>query len=159
MNKLINKLKIYKKNIFFGLVILGILIINFTLVFNKDLKKQIYNLSNSPFRKVTSVLFSKIKKNMPIKIVKIKTHEGLFLEVYSAQKTNAQSFLSRVKLKDPHDGYFQFATQSSNLALSDINDDGVLDIIAVSFDKNQKGHLNIYNFNYDANKLVFLGRK
>lgn len=154
-----NKLKIYKKHILFSLATLGIFSINFILVFNVDLKNQIYNLVNSPFREVTSVLVSKVKKDQPIKIVKIKTHEGLFLEVYSDKAVSIQPLLSRVKLKDPYDGYFQFATQSSNLALSDINGDEILDIVAVSFDKNQKGHLNIYNFDYDTNSLVFLGRK
>lgn len=154
-----NKLNIYKKHIFFSFIVLGLFSINFILVFNTALKKQIYSLVTPPFRKVTSVLVSKINKNQPIKIVKIQTHEGLFLEVYSAKKTSIQSLLSKVRLQDPHDGYFQFATESSNLALSDINRDGRLDIVAVSFDKNQKGHLNIYNFNYDTNSLVLLGRK
>lgn len=159
MSKTISKIKIYKKHILFSLVILGILSINFLIVFNTDLKKQIYNLVNPPFRKVTSILVSEVNKKQPIKIVKIQTHRGLFLEVYSAKPVNAKPLLSKIKLKDPYDGYFQFSTQSSNLVLSDINNDGKLQIVAVSFDKNQKGHLNIYNFNYKTNNLVFLGRK
>ncbi|MBE8162531.1 MAG: hypothetical protein HAW63_00885 [Bdellovibrionaceae bacterium] len=154
-----HKLKAFKKHILFSLAILGILSLNFMLAFNADLKKQAYSLINSPFRKVTSVLISKVVAKQPIKIVKIQTSQGLFLEVYGVKQRNAQPLLSKVKLQDPHDGYFQFATQSSNLALSDINNDGVLDIVSVGFDKNQKGHLSIYNFNYDTNSLVFLYRK
>lgn len=153
------KLIIYKKQILLGFIILGFLSINFTLVFNKKLKAQIYNLAHSPFRELKGIVVSNFKKNEPIKIIKIKTNEGLFLEVYSAKKSSIQTFFTKIKLPDSNDGYFQFSSKSSNLALSDINQDGIPDIIAVSFDKNQKGHLNIYNFDYKNKTLVFLGRK
>lgn len=153
-----HKLNTYKNQILLSVIILGLFSINLSLVFNTKLKKQIYSLMHQPFRKVTSVLISNMKKDQLIKIVKIQTHEGLFLEVYSVKETSIQALLSKVKLQDPHDGYFQFATQSSNLALSDANKDGKMDIVSVGFDKNQKGHLSIYNFDYDTNKLVFLKR-
>lgn len=86
-------------------------------------------------------------------MIKIKTHEGLFLEIYGLSAEGGRPLLDRIQLPDRRDGYLNFGTNTANLFLQDMDGDDVPEIIAPSFDENLVAHLNIYRFNPTSLKL------
>jgi hypothetical protein len=82
-------------------------------------------------------------------ILKVKTNDGLFVEVYGMDDKNGslgQILLSSIKLADKKDGYFTFNGQVTNLAIDDINNDERKEILVTSFDENLVAHLSAFQF-------------
>ena len=82
-----------------------------------------------------------------LKVLKVRSAEGLAIEIYSTEKTTGAPLLARVFLPDKSDGYFHFHGEATNLALEDLNGDRRLEILAPSFDTNMTAHLNVYTYN------------
>ncbi len=82
-----------------------------------------------------------------LKVVKVKSKLGLFLEVYKPNQDGFSTKMARIDLKDTKDGYFNFNGKTANLALKDINGDSIAEIIAPSFDEDFVAHLNVYSYN------------
>ncbi|MBX7230490.1 MAG: hypothetical protein K1X29_00255 [Bdellovibrionales bacterium] len=78
------------------------------------------------------------------KVLKYATRKGLIIEIQSPHQRNDNPYqmVDRVFIPDRHDGYFSLSTASTQLAILDINGDGVPEIIAPSFDENLMAHLN-----------------
>jgi hypothetical protein len=83
-------------------------------------------------------------------IAKIKTRNSLFLEIYQNEKDGKTTLVQKIEMPDARDGYFNFNGSATNLALADVDQDGALEILAPSFDRDLVGRLNIFRFNADA---------
>ena len=138
------------KHLFFALG----LALNLSIVFSSSARELFIGLKKKPYRNVTGVLDGDINKSTSIKIVKIKTHEGLFLEVYSKHNHLSTHLLSRVKLPYSQDGYYHFSKTPSKLALFDINNDGNKEIVSTSFDSSLNGHLSFYSYDTHSQSLI-----
>lgn len=79
-------------------------------------------------------------------VAKIRTRDGLFIEIYEAKDDGSQRLVERFELADKKDGYFNFNGQATNLAIDDVDGDGRPEILVPSFDQNLVGHLNIYRY-------------
>ncbi len=100
----------------------------------------------------TPVVLSTIEKDFfedgrIIVFAKIKSTQGLFVEVYEKVTEGYPNTISKLKLPDNIDGFFHFRGQATNLALDDIDGDGRVEILAPSFDPNHIAHLNVYTYN------------
>jgi len=84
-------------------------------------------------------------------IAKVKAGGLLSLEIFENFGNGQQKLVEKIQLPDTRDGFFDFNGHASNLAVSDINDDGRPEILAPSFDNNLVGHLNIYSFDPESN--------
>ena len=82
-----------------------------------------------------------------LKVIKVRSKVGLFLEVYKPNQNGASTKMAQIELKDSKDGYFNFNGRTANLALKDINGDSIAEIIAPSFDEDFVAHLNVYSYN------------
>ena len=102
----------------------------------------------APYRKVLATASGDLLNvNTDFKVIKVRSHNGLFIEVYKGFRDNTRPRLSRIKLPDKRDGYFYFQGQATNLAIEDLDGDKKLEIIAPSFDENLRAHLNIFKYN------------
>ena len=90
------------------------------------------------------------------KILKVETSEGIFLEIYQMASEFEPTLYQRIKLQDKSDGHFVLNGESSNLILNDVDKDSRIDILAPSFDRNLKAHLNVFTFNADQSRFVEL---
>jgi hypothetical protein len=125
----------------------------FTIVLNTDLRSSIRGVIAPKYRVILAVAQADLDgSGEKLQILKVKTHEGLFLEVYGLKTIAPNStvtqpdLLASIKLPDKKDGYFTFNSQVTNLAIDDINGDKSKEILATSFDDNLVAHLNVYRF-------------
>lgn len=121
---------------------------------NGNIRQSLRDRFHLPYRKVLSTATGDITgEGQLIKVVKIKTQKGLFIEIYSVDASHQGPLVNRFRLPDTRDGYFHFRGQATNLALDDLDGDRVLEILAPSFDEELVAHLNIYK--YDAETKSF----
>jgi hypothetical protein len=122
----------------------------FVVVLDTNLRSSIRSVLRPEYRVILAVAQADLKgAGLPMQILKVKTHEGLFLEVYSNKDEKSginQELLASVRLPDKKDGYFTFNGQVTNLAIDDIDNDNQPEILATSFDNDLVAHLNVYRF-------------
>lgn len=83
-------------------------------------------------------------------ILKVKDNSGIQIEIYTVDKnTDSQQFKQKFDLSQDSDAYVTIDKNSTNLALSDVDKDGNLDILAPSVDRNGNLRLNTFRFNLD----------
>ena len=88
------------------------------------------------------------------KILKVKTAEGLFLEIYEMNESQSPRLLQTIQLADRKDGYFMYNGEAANLILDDVDGDQVADIVAPSFDHNLIARLNVFSFSKTRRSFI-----
>ncbi len=102
----------------------------------------------APYRKVLAVASGDLLNlGKTFKVIKVRSHEGLFIEIYEEFRNNTRPLLSRIKLPNNRDGYFHFQGEATNLALDDLDGDRVLEVMVPSFDNSLRAHLSIFKYN------------
>ena len=93
-----------------------------------------------------------------VTVIKVQTADSLSLEIYRTDAQHVTSeFLKRIVLPDRRDGYFTFHGNATNLAITDVDNDHNLDLIAPTFDENLVPRLNIYRYDSLSRDFVKLG--
>jgi maltose-binding protein MalE len=83
-------------------------------------------------------------------ILKVKDSQGIQIEIFEIDKNNgSQLFKQKFDLSQDADAYVTIDKNSTNLALSDVDKDGQLDILAPSVDRNGNLRLNTFRFNIE----------
>lgn len=132
---------------------ISLYLISLLCVLHPELRKALQNHFSRQYRHVLSTVSGPLLQDFGrAKVVKIKTHEGLFLELYG-QRDGAMPLLDRIKLADRRDAFFNFGGLTTNLFLHDVDGDQILDIVAPSFDESLVAHLNVYTVNRMTSKL------
>ncbi|MBK9293789.1 MAG: hypothetical protein IPM57_04980 [Oligoflexia bacterium] len=114
---------------------------------------QLRELAQSKIRKNERIILAVTNATLDesgkiYQIIKVKTTDGLYIEVFSANV-----LIASAKLPDKKDGYFTYNGQATNLAVDDINNDSFKEILATSFDDNMVAHLNVYRLVKDQKTL------
>lgn len=92
-------------------------------------------------------------------IFKLRTDTGIEIEIYekTTNPENSSSSLQQLKqrfiLTDDKDAYLMVEGNSVSLALSDVDKNGVIDIVAPTVDQYGSSRLNV--FKYDDNLKQF----
>lgn len=87
-------------------------------------------------------------------ILKLKDEFGIQIEIYETDKeTSQQIFKQRFELTQDTDAYITLDRNTTNLALSDVDKDGQLDVLAPSVDRNGNLRLNSFRFNAELNSF------
>jgi hypothetical protein len=84
---------------------------------------------------------------LKVTILKIQRRDSLMLEVYNEEHADERTLMARIILPERRDAYFQLRGNATNLGLSDVDNDGTLEIMAPAFDEQMIARLNIYKFN------------
>lgn len=83
-------------------------------------------------------------------ILKVKSDVGLQIEIYQTSSLDSQQqFLQKFSLDQDADAYVTIDKSLTNLALSDVDHDGHLDVLAPSVDRNGNLRLNTFRYNLD----------
>ena len=89
----------------------------------------------------------------PVKVLKLQTPEGVQVEIYNSPEGAGSSLIDRIRLQDRHNGFFDFQGEASQLAILDVNGDGLYEIIAPTFDERLNAHLNIFRYNPEVRRF------
>ena len=127
-----------------------IFIASTVLYFSAPARAPFRNFFSLPPRKILSVAVGPVIPGMKAKVLKVQTPDGLFLEVYAPVQSGLAPLIQKIKLPDKQDALFQFQGRATDLALEDLNNDGVFEIIAPTYDASLVPHLNIYQYNKAA---------
>lgn len=85
-------------------------------------------------------------------ILKIRQKDQVFVEVFKQTDPQAEAvFVTRIDLADRNDAFFNFRGQATNLAVSDIDQDGIQEILIPAYDQDMTARLNIYKFDTATN--------
>ncbi len=88
------------------------------------------------------------EENLQFLILKVKDSSGLQIEIYLTNpQTGAQEFKQKFNLEQDSDAYVTIDKNSTNLALSDVDNDQHMDILVPSVDRNGNLRLNTFKFN------------
>ncbi len=125
------------------------------VVFSTKPLKEVRSWFQMRGQKALSVVYGDLMHDgSRIKVVKLKTREGIFLEFYSLSYTGISSLISREKISGAvQDGFFDHRGKSVQLAVVDIDGDGTMELLAPTFDKHLVAHLNPYHYNFIRNKF------
>ncbi len=123
------------------------------LYFSSTMRKPLRQFFAPPRRKILSVAVGPVMPGINAKVLKVKTPNGIYLEIYGPVAKGVAPLIQKIKLPDDQDALFQFQGRATDLALEDLNNDGMFDIIAPTYDRSLMPHLNIYQ--YDKNTKVF----
>ncbi len=125
-------------------------IVSTIFYFSSSARSPLREVFAPPPRKILSVAVGAVVPGVKAKVVKVQTPEGLFVEVYGPIKDGVPPLLQSIKLPDKQDALFQFQGRATDLALEDLNNDGLFEIIAPTYDASLVPHLNIYQYKKDA---------
>ena len=102
-------------------------------------------------RQILAKISGDIRPQGPhITVLKIKTEEGLSLEIYSVDKTEGMTLMAKIPLSEKRDGYFSLKGNATNLALTDVDQDGAMEIVAPTYDDQMVPRLNIFKYNAES---------
>lgn len=133
---------------------IGVYLISLICVLHPGIRYSLQSFFHQPYRRVLSASSGPLLKDSQVaKVLKVKTQEGLFIEVYGRTPEGGRPLLDKVQLPDQRDGYFTLGGMTSNLFIDDLDEDNILEILAPSFDDNLNAHLNVYFFNQFTSKL------
>lgn len=83
-----------------------------------------------------------------VSVFKIRQDGFLKIEIFRMDAKSSESTLMQViDLPETRDGYINFQGNATNLALSDTDGDGAMDIIAPTYDDQMTPRLNVFRFN------------
>lgn len=135
----------------FGLGLFLISILASFILLNPSIKSKTLALFVGTQREVLSQLIME-EAGQSYKILKVKTVEGLLIEIYKVADDQF-ILLDSQTLTDKKDAHYKFGSKKHNLFLKDINNDGQSEIILPSLDKNMKARLNVFHFDPISEKL------
>ena len=80
-------------------------------------------------------------------VLKIKDAIGIQIEIFEVKNEAQKIFKQKFELAQDSDAYITLDKNTTNLALSDIDKDQQLDIVAPSVDRHGNLRLNVFRFN------------
>ncbi|HEX7674728.1 MAG TPA: hypothetical protein VF412_11190 [Bdellovibrio sp.] len=102
-------------------------------------------------REILAKVSGRISSSGPrVTVLKIKNKEGLSLEVYDMDGTEGMTLITKIPLAESRDGYFALQGNATNLALTDVDSDGAMEIVAPTYDDQMVPRLNIFKYNPDT---------
>lgn len=97
-------------------------------------------------------------KGLIVSVIKVKSADTLSLEIFEHKNDpQGSKFLKRIILAEKRDAYFSFRGNATNLAVTDIDHDGTLEIVAPTFDENLIPRLNVFKYDLDRSDFIRLG--
>lgn len=92
-------------------------------------------------------------------LLKIREGEDLFLEVFQVNEAGLPvGSLQRLELTGQQDAYFNFQGNASNLAQSDVDQDGTPEVLAPGVDLDGQFRLNIFKFDSSLKRFEALNQ-
>ena len=151
----------HRKSLFVCSLILLSLFINFMFV-TQPVKSK--NFISKIYKKKLRQTLSKVdgpllEFGLDVRVLKIRDNDKLFLEFLSKKADNSYWFINSVELEGNREAYFDYWGEPSSLLLLDDDGDGLLDVIAPTFDKFFRPRINLVVYNKESNLFELKSRR
>lgn len=148
---------LFKQNTFavFFLFIFVIfsLLSNYFFIFHPQKIKKIYgDLVFHPPQTLKIIEDQLLGNNLKIRVVKKIKRNEIYLDFFSV-KGRKSLLINKVVLKGSKEGFFEYWNDSLSLALIDNDGDGILEVVAPTFDHFLRPHVNIVFYNQKTEKF------
>lgn len=108
---------------------------------------------NSRSRTILAKIFTNYNSSQFV-IFKIRTESGVDIEIYEKDPTTfAEKLKQKFSFIDDKDAFLMVDGNSVSLALSDVDKNGVMDIVAPTVDQYGLSRLNVFKYDQDLNQF------
>lgn len=124
-----------------------------------SVRNFIYEQNLSSERKVLASVTGDLTGNGDlVTVVKVKSLNSISLEIVLHRSDESQvKDIRRIVLDNKRDTYFDLKDSVTNLALMDLNNDGILEIITSTSDEELIPRLHIYSYSPEDENFIKLG--
>lgn len=82
-----------------------------------------------------------------ITVLKIKSKNTISIEIYTQDENGALVLMSKIPLFDARDGHVLIQGNATNLAITDMDKDGTLEIVVPTYNDQMVPRLNVFKYN------------
>lgn len=138
-----------------GLAILLIFQVFSVTLFFSDYKGKIRSKLLPKKESLLSVIHGDVTgEGDNIHVLKFKTPQGIRIEfLRENEDTGFREVIFKTEIKNHYNGFFEYRGQSVQLGMSDVDGDGVMEILAPSFDTQLMAHLKVYTYDERFNNF------
>lgn len=151
-----------KKSLFFNLcfILLGLMVLGVSIIASvPTMRTYVRGLVQKPYREILAKSRGDMNgEGLIVNAIKIKTQDGISVEVFERiTGTDEERLLARLHLDEKRDAHFNIRGRPTNLALMDIDSDGLLELIVPVYDENLIPRLHVFRFDPIARVFIKLG--
>lgn len=119
-----------------------------TIAVVPSLRSKVKDSLSLQEREILAKVSGKISGAGPrVTVLKIRDKNSLTLEVYDMDGTDGMTLMTKIPLAESRDGYMSLQGNATNLALTDVDSDGAMEIVAPSYDDQMVPRLNVFKYN------------
>ena len=149
------------KNFCLGFLLLFSFFINFIFIIRPlKIKNSLSQIYKKSYRQTLSRVEGPLTEiGLDIRVLKIKRGDKIFLEFLSKKANDSYWLINSIELIGSREAYFDYWGEPSSLLLLDDDGDGLLDVVAPTFDKFFRPHINLAVYNKEIGKFELKKRE
>lgn len=137
-----------KKEIVLMSILAVLAMVLLTVAIVPSLRNSVKEIFSSSERIILAKVSGNITAEGPrVTVLKIRSKDTLILEVYSDDPGQENTLIAKIPLFETKDAYFVVNGNATNLALTDVDKDEILEIVAPTYNEQMVPRLNIFKYN------------
>ena len=137
-----------RKEIVLMSVLAVLAMILLTVAIIPNFRNSVKEIFSSSERSILAKVSGNITAEGPrVTVLKIRSKDTLTLEVYSDDPGQENTLIAKIPLFETKDAYFVVNGNATNLALSDVDNDELMEIVAPTYNEQMVPRLNIFKYN------------
>lgn len=119
-----------------------------------QLRNSVKEAFSSSHRQVLAKITGTLSADGPkLTILKIKSGDSINLEIFKHGEDDSLEPFAKIPLFNAKDAYLEVQGNATNLSLTDIDKNGVMEIVAPTYDDQMVPRLNIFEYNPNSNSF------
>lgn len=137
-----------KKEIVLMSILAVLAMVLLTVAIIPSFRTSVKEIFSSSERSILAKVSGNITAEGPrVTVLKIRSKDTLTLEVYSDDPGQENTLIAKIPLFETKDAYFVVNGNATNLALSDVDNDELMEIVAPTYNEQMVPRLNIFKYN------------
>ncbi|MNL03334.1 hypothetical protein D3C87_1238670 [compost metagenome] len=138
----------HKKEIVLMSVLAVLAMALLTVAIIPSLRNSVKEIFSSSERIILAKVSGNITAEGPkVTVLKIRSKDTLALEVYSDDPGQENTLIAKIPLFETKDAFFVVNGNATNLALTDVDKDETMEIVAPTYNEQMVPRLNIFKYN------------
>jgi hypothetical protein len=138
----------HKKEIILMSILAVLAMILLTVAIIPSFRNSVKEIFSSSERVILAKVSGNITVDGPrVTVLKIRSKDSLSLEVFSDDPGQENTLIAKIPLFETKDAYFVVNGNATNLALSDVDNDETVEIVAPTYNEQMVPRLNIFKYN------------